>query len=154
VVTDQIDTFTERGLQLKSGKHLDADIVVTATGLVLRLMSGLQLTVDGAPVDLSKTITYKGMMYSDVPNLASAFGYTNASWTLKCDFTADYVSQTMSKIRSDTQPCCPRPPRGLLKSSPGLVPSMPALAIPDSQVDDPGTPEANFPNLGKIGIRS
>jgi monooxygenase len=80
------------GLQLKSGEHLDADIVVTATGLVLKLMSGLQLTVDGVPVDLSQTITYKGMMYSDVPNLASAFGYTNASWTLKCDLTEESLS--------------------------------------------------------------
>ena len=88
VVTDEIETFTERGLQLKSGEHLDADIIVTATGLVLRLMSGIQLEVDGVPVELAKTITYKGMMLSDVPNLASAFGYTNASWTLKCDLTA------------------------------------------------------------------
>ena len=78
LLRSQIDTFTETGLQLKSGEHLD-DIIVTATGLVLKLMSGLQLMVDGAPVDLSKTITYKGMMYSDVPNLVSAFGYTNAS---------------------------------------------------------------------------
>jgi monooxygenase len=95
VVTDQIETFTETGLQLKSGDHLDADIIVTATGLVLKLMSGLQLTVDGARVDLSKTIAYKGMMYSDVPNLASAFGYTNASWTLKCDLTSEYVCRLL-----------------------------------------------------------
>ncbi|MFZ0062496.1 MAG: NAD(P)/FAD-dependent oxidoreductase [Pyrinomonadaceae bacterium] len=98
VVTDQIDTFTETGLQLKSGEHLDADIIVTATGLVLRLMSGLQLTVDGAPVELAKTITYKGMMYSDVPNLVSAFGYTNASWTLKCDLTAEYVCRLLKHM--------------------------------------------------------
>ena len=98
VVTDQIDTFTETGLRLKSGEHLDADIVVTATGLVLKLMSGLQLTVDGAPVDLSRTITYKGMMYSDVPNLVSAFGYTNASWTLKCDLTAEYVCRLLKHM--------------------------------------------------------
>jgi cation diffusion facilitator CzcD-associated flavoprotein CzcO len=98
VVTDHIDTFTETGLQLKSGEHLDADIVVTATGLVLKLMSGLQLVVDGAPVDLSKTMAYKGMMYSDVPNLASAFGYTNASWTLKCDLTAEYVCRILKHM--------------------------------------------------------
>ena len=95
VATDQIDNFTETGLQLKSGEHLDADIIVTATGLVLRLMSGLQLTVDDVPVELAKTITYKGMMYSDVPNLASAFGYTNASWTLKCDLTSEYVCRLL-----------------------------------------------------------
>jgi len=98
VVTDQIETFTETGLQLKSGEHLNADVIVTATGLVLKLMSGLQLTVDGMPVDLSKTMTYKGMMYSDVPNLASAFGYTNASWTLKCDLTSEYVCRLLKHM--------------------------------------------------------
>lgn len=95
VVTDHIETFTETGLKLTSGEHLEADIIVTATGLVLKLMAGLQLEVDGAPVDLSKTLAYKGMMYSDIPNLASAFGYTNASWTLKCDLTAEYVCRLL-----------------------------------------------------------
>ena len=109
VVTDEIDTFTETGLQLKSGEHLDADIIVTATGLVLKLMSGLQLTVDGAPVDLSKKITYKGMMYSDVPNLASALGYTNASWTLKCDLTAEYVCRLLKHMdQHGYAQCTPR----------------------------------------------
>ena len=109
VVTDHIVTFTETGLQLKSGEHLDADIIVTATGLVLKLMSGLQLVVDGAPVDLSKTMAYKGMMYSDVPNLASAFGYTNASWTLKCDLTADYVCRLLKHMdRHGYVQCTPR----------------------------------------------
>jgi cation diffusion facilitator CzcD-associated flavoprotein CzcO len=109
VVTDQIETFTETGLQLKSGEHLDADIIVTATGLVLKLMSGLQLTVDGAPVDLSQTITYKGMMYSDVPNLASAFGYTNASWTLKCDLTSEYVCRLLKHMdQHGYAQCTPR----------------------------------------------
>ena len=109
VVTDQIETFTETGLQLKSGEHLDADIIVTATGLVLKLMSGLQLTVDGAVVDLSKTITYKGMMYSDVPNLVSAFGYTNASWTLKCDLTAEYVCRLLKHMdQHGYAQCTPR----------------------------------------------
>ena len=96
IVTDTIDAFTESGVKLSSGEHLDADIVVTATGLNLKLMAGLQLVVDGAPVDLSKTIAYKGMMYSDVPNVASAFGYTNASWTLKCDLTAEYVCRILN----------------------------------------------------------
>ncbi len=109
VVTDHIDTFTETGLQLKSGEHLDADIVVTATGLVLKLMSGLQLVVDGGLVDLSKTMAYKGMMYSDVPNLASAFGYTNASWTLKCDLTAEYVCRLLKHMdRNGYAQCTPR----------------------------------------------
>jgi monooxygenase len=109
VVTDQIETFTETGLQLKSGEQLDADIIVTATGLVLKIMSGLQLTVDGAPVELSKTITYKGMMYSDVPNLASAFGYTNASWTLKCDLTSEYVCRLLRHMdQHGYAQCTPR----------------------------------------------
>jgi cation diffusion facilitator CzcD-associated flavoprotein CzcO len=109
VVTDEIETFTERGLQLKSGEHLDADIIVTATGLVLKLMSGLRLTVDGEPVELSKTITYKGMMYSDVPNLVSAFGYTNASWTLKCDLTAEYVCRLLKHMdQHGYAQCTPR----------------------------------------------
>ena len=98
IVTDEIEAFTETGVHLKSGEHLDADIIVTATGLVLKLMAGLQLVVDGATVDLSKTIAYKGMMYSDVPNLASAFGYTNASWTLKCDLTAEYVCRLLKHM--------------------------------------------------------
>ena len=109
VVTDEIETFTETGVQLKSGEHLDADIVVTATGLVLKLMSGLRLTVDGAPVDLSQTITYRGMMYSDVPNLASAFGYTNASWTLKCDLTSEYVCRLLKHMdQHGYAQCTPR----------------------------------------------
>jgi cation diffusion facilitator CzcD-associated flavoprotein CzcO len=109
VVTDHIETFTETGLRLKSGDQLDADIIVTATGLLLRLMSGLQLVVDGAPVDLSKTIAYKGMMYSDVPNLVSALGYTNASWTLKCDLTAEYVCRLLNHMdRHGYAQCTPR----------------------------------------------
>ncbi len=109
VVTDHIETFTETGLQLKSGEHLDADIIVTATGLVLKLMVGLQLLVDDTPVDMSKTFAYKGMMYSDVPNLASAFGYTNASWTLKCDLTAEYVCRLLKYMeRHDYDICTPR----------------------------------------------
>ncbi len=95
IVTDTIETFTENGLQLKSGEHLDADIIVTATGLVLKLMAGLDLFVDGEKVEMSKTLAYKGMMYSDIPNAASAFGYTNASWTLKCDLTAEYVCRLL-----------------------------------------------------------
>ncbi|PYS99730.1 MAG: FAD-containing monooxygenase EthA [Acidobacteria bacterium] len=95
IVTDTIDEFTESGVKLNSGEELDADIIVTATGLNLKLMAGLTLKVDGEPVDLSKTMAYKGMMYSDVPNVASAFGYTNASWTLKCDLTAEYVCRLL-----------------------------------------------------------
>jgi cation diffusion facilitator CzcD-associated flavoprotein CzcO len=98
IVTDQIETFTEYGLLLKSGEHLDADIIVTATGLVLKLFSGMQLVVDGAPVEMPKTLVYKGMMFSDVPNLAFAVGYTNASWTLKCDLAAGYVCRLLNHM--------------------------------------------------------
>jgi len=96
VVTDEIETFTEGGIRLRSGTELEADIVVTATGLKMRLMGGMQVFVDGVPVDFAKTMTYKGMMSSDVPNLASALGYTNASWTLKCDLTSEYVCRLLN----------------------------------------------------------
>lgn len=98
VETDNIETFTETGVRLASGKDLDADIIVTATGLVLKIMAGLALVVDGEPVNLSKKMAYKGMMYNDVPNLAQAFGYTNASWTLKCDLTAEYVCRLLKHM--------------------------------------------------------
>src|SRR6185437_8791078 len=91
VVTDHIETFTETGIKLKSGAELPADIIVTATGLNLQVMNGLSIAVDGRAVDPGQTLSYKGMMYEGVPNLASAFGYTNASWTLKCDLTCEYV---------------------------------------------------------------
>lgn len=96
ILTDQIETFTENGLKLKSGRELEADIVVTATGLQLRVLGGMQLSVGGRIVDPAKVMAYKGMMFSDVPNLASAFGYTNASWTLKCDLTCDYVCRVLN----------------------------------------------------------
>lgn len=90
IVTDQIDTFTETGIALRSGQHLDADLVVTATGLKLKLMGGMELIVDGNAVKLSDCHVYKGMMLSNVPNLAFAVGYTNASWTLKADLSSRY----------------------------------------------------------------
>jgi monooxygenase len=96
VVTDTIDTFTPKGIKLKSGQELEADIIVTATGLQLQLLGGLQVTVDGVAKNLSQSMSYKGMMYSDVPNLASSFGYTNASWTLKCDLTCEYVCRLIN----------------------------------------------------------
>jgi cation diffusion facilitator CzcD-associated flavoprotein CzcO len=100
VVTDTIDTFTETGIRLASGTELPADIAVTATGLELQLLSDVAFTVDGARVDLSRSLNYKGMMFSDVPNLASSFGYTNASWTLKADLTAGYVCRLLNTMRA------------------------------------------------------
>jgi cation diffusion facilitator CzcD-associated flavoprotein CzcO len=96
VVTDHIETFTETGLSLRSGETLDADIIVTATGLQLKFLGGLQMEVDGKPVEPSKTMAYKGMMCSDVPNMALSIGYTNASWTLKCDLTCEYVCRLLN----------------------------------------------------------
>ncbi len=95
VVTDRIDTFTERGLQLASGAELEADLIVTATGLNLLALGGMQIAVDGQEVELGETMSYKGMMLSGVPNLALALGYTNASWTLKCDLTCEYVCRLL-----------------------------------------------------------
>ena len=109
VVTDEIETFTEDGLLLKSGERLNADIIVTATGLVFRLFSGMELVVDGAPVDLPKKLVYKGMMFSDVPNFAFAVGYTNASWTLKCDLIAQYVCRLLNHMdQHGYATCTPR----------------------------------------------
>ncbi|HLN01261.1 MAG TPA: NAD(P)/FAD-dependent oxidoreductase [Bryobacteraceae bacterium] len=96
VVTDEIETFTQKGIRLRSGSELEADVIVTATGLKMRLMGGIELVVDGVATDLAKTMTYKGMMSSDVPNMAMALGYTNASWTLKCDLTSDYVCRLLN----------------------------------------------------------
>jgi monooxygenase len=96
VVTDRIESFTERGLRLASGEELEADLIVTATGLNLLAFGGMQLAVDGRDVELSETMSYKGMMLSGVPNLAMAFGYTNASWTLKCDLTCAYVCRLLN----------------------------------------------------------
>lgn len=111
VVTDQVETFTATGLRLRSGVELSADIIITATGLNMRLMSGVQLTVDGKPVDLSQTLSYRGMMYSDVPNLASSFGYTNASWTLKCELIARYVTRLLTYMdRHGYAACVPLRP--------------------------------------------
>jgi cation diffusion facilitator CzcD-associated flavoprotein CzcO len=99
VVTDHIEAFDETGIRLKSGARLDADVIVTATGLNLQVMNGLELTVDGRRIEPGKTLSYKGMMYEGVPNLASAFGYTNASWTLKCDLTCEYVTRLLNHMK-------------------------------------------------------
>ena len=98
VVTDEIETFTATGLKLKSGQTLEADVVVTATGLNLEVLGGASFSVDGRPVTFSETLSYKGMMYSDVPNMASSFGYTNASWTLKADLTCGYVVRLLNHM--------------------------------------------------------
>jgi len=98
VVTDRIETFTERGLRLASGVELEADVIVTATGLNLLALGGTQLVVDGREVELPKTMGYKGMMLSGVPNMTMMLGYTNASWTLKCDLTCRYMCRLLNHM--------------------------------------------------------
>ncbi len=106
VVTDEIEMFTEKGLKLKSGDELETDVIVTATGLRVQLMGGMEVWVNGARVKLSRTMSYKGMMYSEVPNLASSFGYTNASWTLKSDLTAEYVCRLLKHMEAGHYDVC------------------------------------------------
>jgi cation diffusion facilitator CzcD-associated flavoprotein CzcO len=99
VVTDTIDRFTRSGIRLASGGELEADLIVTATGLEIQLLSGMPVTVDGKLFEPAKHMTYKGMMFSDVPNFAISFGYTNASWTLKADLTANYMTRLLNAMR-------------------------------------------------------
>jgi cation diffusion facilitator CzcD-associated flavoprotein CzcO len=109
VVTDRIASFTETGLQLESGAHLDADVVVTATGLNLLAFGGVQLTVDGREVALSDTLVYKAMMLSDVPNFAFAIGYTNSSWTLKVDLVCSFLTRILARMdQTGTDTVTPR----------------------------------------------
>ena len=109
VVTDHITSFTETGIQLASGEHLDADIIVTATGLELVTLGEMDFLVDGNQVDFAKTWTYKGFAYSDIPNMASTFGYINASWTLRSDLTAEYVCRLLNHMRKKgVAQCTPR----------------------------------------------
>ena len=100
IVTDHIESFTEHGIALQSGSSVAADIIVTATGLDLLFIGGMQLTVDGEAVDLPERLMYRGMMVERVPNFASTFGYTNASWTLKSDLTANYVCRLLNDMRT------------------------------------------------------
>ncbi len=98
IVTDEIETFTEHGLRLASGAELEADLIVTATGLNMLALGGTRLAVDGREVKLPQTLGYKGMMLSDVPNMAVVIGYTNASWTLKCDLTCEYICRLLNHM--------------------------------------------------------
>jgi cation diffusion facilitator CzcD-associated flavoprotein CzcO len=98
IVTDTIDTFTATGLRLVSGRELEADIVVTATGLNLMLFGGIELTVDGVKPDLREQIAYRALMLSGLPNFAFTIGYTNASWTLKADLVAEYVCRLLTHM--------------------------------------------------------
>jgi len=121
VVTDTIERFEADGLRLASGAHLPADIVVTATGLVLMMAGGIALSVDGSEVSIAERFSYKGMMLSDLPNLAVSFGYTNASWTLKCDLTSRYVCRLLNHMdRRGLAICVPKLPPGGFERQPML----------------------------------
>ena len=99
VVTGHIDRITKKGVRLSTGEELEADVIVVATGLNLELLGGVQLEVDGKAVRMPDTFAYKGMMYSDVPNLVQTFGYINASWTLRADLVAEYTCRLLNRLR-------------------------------------------------------
>jgi cation diffusion facilitator CzcD-associated flavoprotein CzcO len=141
MVTDTIAEFTERGIRLGSGAELDADIVVAATGLTMKLFAGLTLVVDGEAVELPRTMAYKGMMFSGIPNLASALGYTNASWTLKCDLVAQHVCRLLNYMKR----------RGYVQVTPrrdSAVQEEPVLSFSSGYV------QRALPSLPKQGSRS
>jgi cation diffusion facilitator CzcD-associated flavoprotein CzcO len=128
IVTDEIETFTERGIRLKSGEDLDADIVVSATGLRMLALGGVQLVVDGEPVQTSREFIYKGTMLSNIPNFAFCIGYTNAPWTLRADLASTYLCRVLNHMdrrgyRSCTPVCDPTSlePRPLLNLTSGYV---------------------------------
>jgi cation diffusion facilitator CzcD-associated flavoprotein CzcO len=106
IVTDRIETFTEAGVRLQSGTELEADVIVTATGLNLLFLGGMRVAVDGEEPDLARALTYKGMMLSDIPNFAYTLGYTNASWTLKADLTCEYVCRLLNYMEAGGYRVC------------------------------------------------
>jgi monooxygenase len=121
VVTDHIDRFTPTGILTKSGKMIEADIIVTATGLKMEIMSGVELVVDGKPVRVGETFSYKGCMYSNIPNLVSSFGYSNASWTLKADLISEYVCRLLNHMKATGNDICIAVPRGVKAQAEGMM---------------------------------
>jgi cation diffusion facilitator CzcD-associated flavoprotein CzcO len=131
VVTDEIDRFTEKGILLKSGKELEADIIVTATGFNLCANGDIAFEVDGKPLDFADTVTYRGMMFTGVPNLVWVFGYFRASWTLRVDLVADFVCRLLKHMKAT----------GVKKVTPQLRPedhNMPLLPWIDPENFNPG----------------
>ncbi len=114
VVTDQIDTFTERGIRLQSGRELEADIIVTATGLSLLALGGISLSVDGVPVNVPEKVAFKGFLLSDIPNFAYVFGYTNSSWTLKVGLICEHFCRLLAYMDAHGHTICyPRAPKAM-----------------------------------------
>jgi len=151
VVTDEIETFTEHGIRLKSGAEVPADIIVTATGLNLRMLGGVVPTVDGTPLVPNDTMTHRGIMLEGVPNFAYTFGYINSSWTLRADLVAEYVSRLLNHMRAhryavavpeNTDASVTHKP--LLEFTPGYIRrSMDQL--PQQGSRDPWTVRMNYP---------
>jgi cation diffusion facilitator CzcD-associated flavoprotein CzcO len=131
VVTDEIDRFTEGGILLKSGKTLEADIIITATGFNLNVLGDIAFSIDGEPVDFAQTVTYRGMMFTGVPNMVWVFGYFRASWTLRADLVADFVCRLLAHMEK----------KGAKKVAPALRPQdkdMPLLPWIDPENFNPG----------------
>jgi cation diffusion facilitator CzcD-associated flavoprotein CzcO len=131
VVTDEIDRFTKQGILLKSGKTLEADIIVTATGFNLNVLGDIAFAIDGKPLDFADTVTYRGMMFTGVPNMAWVFGYFRASWTLRTDLVADFVCRLLAHMKN----------KGVKKVVPALRPqdsNMPLLSWIDPENFNPG----------------
>ena len=101
IVTDHVERFDETGIMLKSGKHLDADVIVTATGLKIAVAGKIAIAVDGVAIDLAQSFNYRNCMYSNLPNFAAMFGYFNASWTLRVDIVADYLVRVLQKLEAE-----------------------------------------------------
>jgi cation diffusion facilitator CzcD-associated flavoprotein CzcO len=131
VVTDEIERFTQAGILLKSGKRLEADIIITATGFHLNVLGDIDFTIDGAPLVFSDTVTYRGMMFTGVPNMAWVFGYFRASWTLRSDLVSDFVCRLLNHMKA----------KGARKVTPALRPEdkdMPLLPWIDPENFNPG----------------
>jgi cation diffusion facilitator CzcD-associated flavoprotein CzcO len=121
VVTDVIERFTPTGILLKSGKELNADIIVTATGLKLQLLGGITMHINGVLGKTNETHCYRGVMFSDVPNFAVTVGYTNASWTLKCDLSCQFVTKVLNYMdKNNYSVCTPRYDSSVFQSEPLL----------------------------------
>jgi cation diffusion facilitator CzcD-associated flavoprotein CzcO len=131
VVTDEIDRFTEKGILLKSGKELEADIIITATGFNLNALGDIDFVIDGKPLDFADTVTYRGMMFTGVPNMVWVFGYFRASWTLRADLVADFVCRLLNHMKD----------KGAKRVVPALRPEdkdMPLLSWIDPENFNPG----------------
>ncbi|MDX3005901.1 NAD(P)/FAD-dependent oxidoreductase [Kribbella solani] len=153
VVTDEIDRFTPTGLRLRSGRELDADLIVTATGLRMVALGNITLTVDGRSVQPHDTFVYKGMMLSGVPNLAWCIGYTNNSWTLRSDLTSQYVTRILNHLATTgTRTCVPEidpaeytaPPRPVVDLTSGYVRRAAAI-LPRQGTQGPWRLRQNYP---------